>query len=95
MRRGVVGNENIPITGRVGSRILRFNLSKGDKIRLTTNDYQLGLANGDTATVKEILSSDGDLPKLILERQNGHEIELDLNSYSDSQNTTFIAHSYA
>lgn len=95
IERGLVGNENMLIKGRVGNRTIEFKLSIGERIRLTKNDYKLGLTNGDIVTVEAISPLDAKLPKLMLKKSDGTHIDLDLREYSDARNLSYIVPSYA
>jgi len=95
IERGLVGNENMLIKGRVGNRTIEFELSIGERIRLTKNDYKLGLTNGDIVTVEAISPLDSKLPTLTLKKSDGTQIDLDLREYSDARNLSYIVPSYA
>jgi conjugative relaxase-like TrwC/TraI family protein len=95
IERGLVGNENMLIKGRVGNRTIEFKLSIGERIRLTKNDYKLGLTNGDIVTVEAISPLDSKLPTLTLKKSDGTQIYLDLTEYSDARNLSYIVPSYA
>lgn len=92
---GKLGTENITLTGRVGARAITFQVSLGEKLRFTQNDNRKGYTNGDVGIVTKIETVAEEILFLVLRREDGTTVRVNLKEYSDKQERPFFVPAYA
>ncbi len=92
---GEVSNENISLRGKVSNKTIEFCVSKGDRIRLTKNDFALGFSNGDIGTVRSLEKNNSGELLIRIQLENGRDIEINTNSYCDSKRRVYLTPAYA
>lgn len=79
----------------VNNRIFETEMSVGDRIRLTKNDYSLGLTNGDVGIVRSIDVNSAGGYLLAIELDDGKRVLVDTSEYRNEQGQVYIVHAYA
>ena len=92
---GEVSNENISLRGKVSNKTIEFCVSKGDRIRLTKNDFALGFSNGDIGTVRSLEKNNSGELLIRIQLENGRDIEINTNSYCDSKRRVYLTPAHA
>lgn len=92
---GKVGTENIPLKCWVADRQMDFEFSKGDRIKLTKNDYRKGLTNGMLGTITEIEQLQNGSVQIAIEEDSGKQISINSHEYSNEDGQVFMALGYA
>ncbi|MAF74842.1 MAG: hypothetical protein CMF17_03110 [Idiomarinaceae bacterium] len=92
---GKLGTENITLTGRVGARTIPFQVSLGEKLRFTQNDSRKGYTNGDVGIVTKIETEAEEILFLVLRREDGTTVRVNLKEYSDKHERPFFVPAYA
>lgn len=95
INEGKLGTENLSLTGRVGTRVLPFQISVGEKLRFTKNENARGYTNGDIGIVTKIETRDDDILFLVLRRSDETLVRVDLKEYSDAQSRPYLVPAYA
>jgi ATP-dependent exoDNAse (exonuclease V) alpha subunit len=92
---GVVGAENIDVKGTVSGRDIDFQVSVGERIRFTKNDYKRSYTNGDIGTVTKVqLMDDGDV-WIRVELDSGRHVQFMLSDYCNEDGRAYLTHAYA
>lgn len=92
---GRVGQQNIEVKGLVNGKSNAFNVSKGDRLRLTKNHASLGFTNGDIGTVHVIGENKHGELLIQVRLDNGRDIEINTSIYCDSKKRTYLTPAYA
>ncbi|MAD53148.1 MULTISPECIES: MobF family relaxase [unclassified Idiomarina] len=92
---GIVGVENIPVKGIVSEREIDLQVSLGERIRFTKNDYGRNYTNGDLGTVTKVkVMDDGDI-WIRVKLDSGRETQFMASSYANEEGRTYITQAYA
>jgi conjugative relaxase-like TrwC/TraI family protein len=92
---GVVGQENIDVKGTVSDRDIDFQVSVGERIRFTKNDYKRKYTNGDIGTVTKVqLMDDGDV-WIRIELDSGRHTQFMLSDYCNEDGRGHLTQAYA
>jgi conjugative relaxase-like TrwC/TraI family protein len=92
---GVVGAENIDVKGTVSDRDIDFQVSVGERIRFTKNDYKRKYTNGDMGTVtKAQLMDDGEV-WIRVELDSGRHTQFMLSDYCNDEGRAYLTQAYA
>ncbi len=92
---GRVGQQNIEVKGLVSGKSITFNVSKGDRLRLTKNHASFGFTNGDIGTVHAIGENKHGELLIQVRLDNGRDIEINTSIYCDSKKRTYLTLAYA
>ena len=92
---GVVGHENIKLRGVVSERELEMEISLGERVRFTKNDYKLGFTNGDIGTVIKVEKmDDGDI-WIGVQLDSGAKTQFLASTYCDENSCVYLTQAYA
>jgi len=92
---GLVGHENIRVQGTVSDRDIDFQVSVGERIRFTKNDYAKKYTNGDIGTVtKTQLMDNGDI-WLRVHLDSGRKTQFMLSDYCNDDGRAYLTQAYA
>jgi conjugative relaxase-like TrwC/TraI family protein len=92
---GVVDTENIDVKGTVSDRDIDFQLSVGERIRFTKNDYKRKYTNGDIGTVTKVqLMDDGDV-WVRVKLDSGRNTQFMLSDYCNDEGRAYLTQAYA
>lgn len=92
---GLVGHENIKLRSVVGERELDIEISLGERVRFTKNDYKLGFTNGDVGTVTKVQTmDDGDI-WIRVRLDTGLETQFMASTYCDDEGRVYLTQAYA
>ncbi|QYJ89671.1 MobF family relaxase [Shewanella halotolerans] len=79
----------------ISNKVFTQQFAIGEKIRLTKNDYKMGLTNGDLGTVTNIVTGqDGETVFEVL-LDSGKQLNINTSSYCSSEGNCYIAQAYA
>lgn len=92
---GLVGHENIKLRGVVSERELNIEISLGERVRFTKNDYKLGFTNGDVGTVTKVQTmDDGDI-WIRVRLDTGLDTQFMASKYCDDDGRVYLTQAYA
>lgn len=92
---GVVGTENVLVKGVVSERDIDVQISLGERVRFTKNDYDRNYTNGDLGTVTKVqVMDDGDI-WIRVKLDTGRETQFMASSYANEDGRTYITQAYA
>lgn len=92
---GLVGHENIKLRGVVSERELEMEISLGERVRFTKNDYKLGFTNGDVGTVIKVEKmNDGDIC-IGVRLDSGAKTQFLASTYCDENSCVYLTQAYA
>tara|TARA_R110001583_G_C5665631_1_gene410086 strand:- start:819 stop:3401 length:2583 start_codon:yes stop_codon:yes gene_type:complete len=93
---GHVGDENIAMDCHVADKTMKFEFSRGDRIKFCHNDYrELHVTNGTTGTIQSIQhirDSDVELTVLV---DGQRELTFRVSDYANKQGQPYLALAYA
>ncbi|BDX04622.1 MobF family relaxase [Planctobacterium marinum] len=92
---GKLGNEDITVKGIVSKKAISFDVSVGERIRLTENDYEKNLTNGHTGTVLRVIRNLADEVVMYIKLDSGRTVKIRTSEYCDEQGRAFVAPAYA
>lgn len=92
---GLVGNENIKLRGVVSERELEMEISLGERVRFTKNDYKLGFTNGDVGTVTKVKTMDDGAIWIRVRLDTGTETQFMASKYCDDDGRVYLIQAYA
>ncbi len=92
---GKVGNENIQMNCWVADRAMQFEYSTGDRVKLTKNDYRLGLTNGTLGTITKIEPLNNGHHQITLKGDNGKKHSIRTDEYCNENGQCYMALGYA
>jgi conjugative relaxase-like TrwC/TraI family protein len=92
---GYLSKEDVPINCSVSNKHFKLEIAVGDQIRLTKNNYRLGLTNGERGVITEIKSINDEHFLINLKTSNGKEKIIDTSQYCDLEKNVYMVHSYA
>lgn len=94
-RENRLGHENILVPATVSDREIDINLSLGERIRFTQNDYSRNYTNGDLGTVTKLETlPDGDV-WIRIKLDSGRETQFKSSTYSNEQGRVYLTQAYA
>lgn len=92
---GLVGHENIKLRSVVSERELEMEISLGERVRFTKNDYKLGFTNGDVGTVTKVQTmDDGDI-WIRVRLDTGLDTQFMASKYCDDDGRVYLIQAYA
>ncbi|WP_233080043.1 MobF family relaxase [Rheinheimera soli] len=92
---GSLGYENILLKGTVSERDIDVQISLGERVRFTKNDYKRNFTNGDLGTVTKVqIMDDGDI-WIRVRLDSGLETQFMTSTYCNDQGRVFITQAYA
>lgn len=92
---GIIGQENIDVKGTVSDRDIDFQVSVGERVRFTKNDYKRSYTNGDMGTVTKVqLMDDGDI-WIRVALDSGRHTQFMLSDYCNEDGRAYLAQAYA
>jgi conjugative relaxase-like TrwC/TraI family protein len=92
---GAVGQEDVPVKGVVSDRNIDFQVSIGERVRFTKNDYRRKYTNGDMGTVSKVQRmNDGDV-WIRVELDSGIHTQFMLSDYCNEDGRAYLAQAYA
>jgi conjugative relaxase-like TrwC/TraI family protein len=92
---GLIGKEDLDIAGVVNNRSISYNLSLNERLRFTENDNRLGFTNGDVGTVVNIDISKSGTKTFTIRRDDGIEVIVNQQNYSDRKGRLYLVPAYA
>lgn len=92
---GAVSQDDHQVECWVSDRGVKQKMAVGERIRLTKNDYRLGLTNGDLATVVDIEQSRNGKLNFRIKLDSGREITLNSENYATEYGQLFFTQAYA
>ncbi|MBR9789010.1 MAG: relaxase domain-containing protein [Vibrionaceae bacterium] len=92
---GQVGDENIRFSCSVSDKILRFDFSIGERVRLTKNDYRRDFSNGTLATISSLTQLSDGSADFCLMSDDGRILRFNSKDYSDEHGHIYLAQAYA
>jgi conjugative relaxase-like TrwC/TraI family protein len=92
--KGLVGNENIETECFVSNRVMRFQFSKGERIRFARNDYRRGFTNGELGTIQQIEKRDSEV-HFTIQCDNGRIVSLKQSDYCNEKGCLYLSQAYA
>ncbi|HCM0912614.1 TPA: relaxase domain-containing protein [Vibrio parahaemolyticus] len=92
---GQVGDENIRFSCSVSDKVLRFDFSVGERVRLTKNDYRRDFSNGTLATISSLTPLADGSTDFGLMSDDGRFLRFNSKDYCDEYGNIFLAHAYA
>ncbi|WP_337247975.1 AAA family ATPase [Vibrio parahaemolyticus] len=92
---GQVGDENIRFSCSVSDKILRFDFSIGERVRLTKNDYRRDFSNGTLATISSLTQLSDGSTDFCLMSDDGRILRFNSKDYSDEHGHIYLAQAYA
>ncbi|MBF7074309.1 relaxase domain-containing protein [Glaciecola sp. MH2013] len=92
---GVVGHENIEVKGVVSDREIEFQVSVGERIRFTKNDYKRNYTNGDFGTVTKVQQMDDGDVWIRINMDTGRQTQFMLSDYCNDDGRTYLTQAYA
>ncbi|MFT7430262.1 MAG: conjugative relaxase-like TrwC/TraI family protein [Colwellia sp.] len=92
---GLVGDENVAFECFVSDKIMRFNFSMGERIRLTKNDYRKGLFNGTLGTITALEKLNDGSTRFTIETLDGKALSFTDKDYCDPYGRLYMAQAYA
>lgn len=93
-QHGYVGNENIELDCNISNKLMRFQFSKGERVRFTRNDYRREFTNGQLGTISSIESKEGEVC-FTIKCDNGRAVSFKQSDYCDEKGRLYLAQSYA
>lgn len=94
-QEGLVGDENLDFECFVSDKIMRFNFSVGERIRLTKNDYRQGLFNGTLGTITALEQLNDGSTRFTIETPEGKTLSFTDKDYCDLYGRLYMAQAYA
>jgi conjugative relaxase-like TrwC/TraI family protein len=92
---GMVGLENVLVKGIVSDRDIDLEVSIGERVRFTKNDYRRKYTNGDIGEVTKIkVMEDGDI-WIRVKLDSGRETQFMASSYANEDGRTYLTQAYA
>jgi ATP-dependent exoDNAse (exonuclease V) alpha subunit len=92
---GLVGLENVLVKGIVSERDIEIEVSIGERVRFTKNDYRRKYTNGDIGTVTKVkVMEDGDI-WIRVKLDSGRETQFMASSYTNEDGRTYLTQAYA
>jgi conjugative relaxase-like TrwC/TraI family protein len=92
---GMVGLENVLVKGIVSDRDIDIEVSIGERVRFTKNDYRRKYTNGDIGTVTKVkVMEDGDI-WIRVKLDSGRETQFMASSYANEDGRTYLTQAYA
>ncbi|MGY6525363.1 MobF family relaxase [Vibrio parahaemolyticus] len=92
---GLVGDENIRFSCSVSDRVLRFDFSTGERVRLTKNDYRRDFSNGTLATISSLAQLSDGSTDFCLMSDDGRLLRFNSKDYCDEHGHIYLAQAYA
>jgi conjugative relaxase-like TrwC/TraI family protein len=92
---GLVGKEDILVNGVVSEKAMSFQVSIGERVRLTKNDYQKNFTNGHIGTVLMVKENSPDDIVLRIRLDSGRTIKIRTTEYCDEKRRAYLAPAYA
>lgn len=93
-QQGKLGNEHIHTECAVSNKTLYFAFSKGERVRLTKNDYKRNYTNGDQGVVLEVKKIEDDI-YFKVRLDNGRVVSFMRSEYCDEQGRLNLVQAYA
>ena len=92
---GFVGLENVLVKGIVSERDIDIEVSIGERVKFTKNDYRRKYTNGDIGTVTKVkVMDDGDI-WIRVKLDSGRETQFMASSYANEDGRTYLTQAYA
>ena len=92
---GAVGLENFQVQGTVSERNIDFQLSVGERVRFTKNDYRKGYTNGDIGNVVKVELLDGGDLFLEVLLDSGRKTQFKTSDYCNEDGRVYLTQAYA
>lgn len=92
--QGLVGKENIEVDCTISNKLMRFQFSKGERVRFTRNDYRREFTNGQTGTIRTI-ERRGDEVYFTINCDDGRTVSFKQSDYCDDKGRLYLAQAYA
>jgi conjugative relaxase-like TrwC/TraI family protein len=92
---GRLGHEDIKVNGTVSDKSITFNISVGERVRLTKNDYKKKLTNGDVGTVIQLRQNIANEAVMYIRLDSGRVIKIRASEYCDEQGRIYLTPAYA
>jgi ATP-dependent exoDNAse (exonuclease V) alpha subunit len=92
--QGKLGHENITTECTVSNQSLYFAFSKGERVRLTKNDYRRDFTNGDTGTLVSVTQLKEDI-RFTVKLDSGRTVTFNQSDYADDKGRLHLVQSYA
>jgi ATP-dependent exoDNAse (exonuclease V) alpha subunit len=93
-QHGKLGDEHIQTDCVVSNQTLFFAFSKGERVRLTKNDYKRDLTNGEQGSVIEVKQLKDDI-RFTVKLDSGRTVSFKQSDYSDEQGRLHLVQAYA
>jgi conjugative relaxase-like TrwC/TraI family protein len=94
-QEGLVSDENLAFECWVSDKIMRFNFSVGERIRLTKNDYRKGLFNGTLGTITALEKLNDGSTRFTIETPDKRSLSFTDKDYCDAYGRLYMAQAYA
>lgn len=92
---GIIEDNEVEVACTASNRKFTSKIATGERIKLTKNDYRLGLTNGATGTVTGITKAQNDEFIFDISLDSGRSITISSSEYSDKEDNLHIAQAYA
>jgi ATP-dependent exoDNAse (exonuclease V) alpha subunit len=93
-QQGKLGNEHIQTDCVVSKQTLYFAFSKGERVRLTKNDYKRDFTNGEQGSVLEVKQLKDDI-HFTVKLDSGRTVSFKQSDYCDEQGRLHLVQAYA
>ncbi|MGS0724772.1 MobF family relaxase [Shewanella sp. 0m-11] len=92
---GKLPNEQVEIKCAISNKVFTQQFAIGERIRLTKNDYKMGLTNGDLGTITDIVTGKNEEILFEVFLDSGKHVNINTSSYCSAEGNCHIAQAYA
>ncbi len=92
---GYLPTEQVEIKCAISNKVFTQQFAIGERIRLTKNDYKMGLTNGDLGTITDIITSQNEEILFEVFLDSGKHVNINTSSYCSAEGNCHIAQAYA
>ncbi|MCG9729597.1 relaxase domain-containing protein [Shewanella sp. Isolate13] len=92
---GTLPTKQVEIKCAIGNKVFTQQFAVGERIRLTKNNYKMGLTNGDLGTVTDIATNLNEEIVLDILLDSGKQVSINTSSYCCPEGNCHIAQAYA
>ncbi|WP_454442097.1 MobF family relaxase [Vibrio bathopelagicus] len=91
---GKVGQENIEVDCAISNKVMRFQFSRGERVRFTRNDYHRNFTNGEQGIIERIEQHDKDI-RFTVRCNDGRKVIFNRSEYCNEKGRLYLAQAYA
>jgi ATP-dependent exoDNAse (exonuclease V) alpha subunit len=92
---GNLPTEQVEINCAISNKVFTQQFAIGERIRLTKNDYEMELTNGDLGTITDIVTNSNKDLLFKVAIDSGKQITINTSSYCNPEGYCHIAQAYA